>query len=291
MKHLLKTLIGFSILSMNGFSAMTLSESGHDIYVESLSNNDVAGVQALVDEGVDIDACDDNGYTLLVLAAARGKLDIVNFLIDQGADVNAREFVLRRGALDYAAQFGYEEIVEVLVKANVDVSAVNTYGKTALDYAIEGNQVKMAKLLINPTVDFETIAYEPFYLIKAIRYDRIEIAQLLIDAGVDLNVCDRFCKNALWYAMQQGHLNLVKNLIHQGATLDKVAYNDLEIKKLYSHLQNHCRSDNEWQPFIDYVEVKVSANEGKFLGLFKGIASRTSKRYRTYLVTMLTAML
>jgi RNA polymerase sigma-70 factor (ECF subfamily) len=48
-------------------------------------------VELLLVDGLDVDAADAGGRTLLSLAAQRGNLDAVEFLLRHGADVNARD--------------------------------------------------------------------------------------------------------------------------------------------------------------------------------------------------------
>lgn len=52
---------------------------------------DVAGLQALLDERVDIDARDAGGRTALMLATLHGRADAVDALLAHGADPNAAD--------------------------------------------------------------------------------------------------------------------------------------------------------------------------------------------------------
>lgn len=67
-------------------------------------------------QGVDINATDEFGYTLLMKAVRFGKLEIVKLLLKHGAKVNA---VNQAGltALEYSIQSNRPDIQEVLLNA------------------------------------------------------------------------------------------------------------------------------------------------------------------------------
>lgn len=47
-------------------------------------------VEQLIEQGADINAKADNGWTALHYAAKRGYVEVVKYLIEQGADINAK---------------------------------------------------------------------------------------------------------------------------------------------------------------------------------------------------------
>ena len=81
MKHTLLTLTITSLLAINAFAAPI-----HD----AAEAGDLAGVQAELDKGVDVNVKDMLGFTPLHLAAWHGHKEIVDLLITNGADVNAK---------------------------------------------------------------------------------------------------------------------------------------------------------------------------------------------------------
>jgi hypothetical protein len=91
-----------------------------------------ASIQALLDQGVDINARDINGCTALILASGNGRLDVVQALLAKGPDINAK--CGERTALIVAAWFGHREVVRVLLDKGADVNAKDHNG-TALDAA------------------------------------------------------------------------------------------------------------------------------------------------------------
>ena len=78
---------------------------------------DLAGVQAELDKGVDVNAKDDTGMTPLHYVAVGGHNEIIELLISSGADVNAKD-KYGETSLDVAVQFlkSKPEIVDPLRK-------------------------------------------------------------------------------------------------------------------------------------------------------------------------------
>ena len=85
MKHLLLTTIAAVLLVGCGPSVPDISI--HD----AAKNGNLAGVQAELDKGADVNAKSPNGWTPLHLAAIYGDKEVVELLIANGADVNAKD--------------------------------------------------------------------------------------------------------------------------------------------------------------------------------------------------------
>ena len=70
-------------------------------------------VQRAIDEGSDVNASDDAGYTALHAAAENNHIEIVELLLQHGADTNAAVTSGETPA-DLAALSGYESVVKLL---------------------------------------------------------------------------------------------------------------------------------------------------------------------------------
>jgi hypothetical protein len=126
MKHLLLTTIAAVVLLVTTAFAgpiHTAAEKG-----------DLAGVQAELDKGADVNKKDNDGMTPLLIAVTLGHKEIVELLIAKGADVNvAGPFSMT--PLHFAAVFGQKEITELLLAECADVDAKNLDDETPLDMA------------------------------------------------------------------------------------------------------------------------------------------------------------
>jgi len=138
MKHLLLTTIAAVLLVGTAFA---------DPIHDAAEDGDLAGVQAELDKGVDVNAKTDYGMTPLHFAAYSGHKEIAELLIAEGADVNAKE---EGGGtpLLYAAIRGHKEIAELLIDKGADVNAKDKYGFTPLYQTARFGHKEVAELLI-----------------------------------------------------------------------------------------------------------------------------------------------
>ena len=89
-------------------------------------DGDLAGVQAYLDAGVDINARDKNGSTPLHWAAFKDHKDIVELLINRGAQVNAKTdngFTPR----DWAIKRSHTHIADLLKTYGGKTSSIHTH--------------------------------------------------------------------------------------------------------------------------------------------------------------------
>jgi ankyrin repeat protein len=112
-------------------------------------HGDLAGVQAELDKGVDVNVKDPlRGVTSLHWAAVLNHKEVAELLITNGADVNVKDpggFT----PLHYAAGGGYKEIAELLIDNGADVNAVGVEeGRTPLHQAAEWGRIEVVESLI-----------------------------------------------------------------------------------------------------------------------------------------------
>ncbi len=128
--------------------------------LHAAASGDLERVKALIAAKADVDATDELGWTPLMKACFndemdRGFPDIVQALIDAGADIE-KQIVYGTRPLMLAAGRGEASVVDVLLKAGVDVLAKNEGGRTALMMVKEKfyteviNQLHEAELALDP---------------------------------------------------------------------------------------------------------------------------------------------
>ncbi|KND87468.1 putative ankyrin repeat protein, partial [Tolypocladium ophioglossoides CBS 100239] len=137
----------------------------------------------------------------LILAATCGHIGIVKFLIAApGIDINVGS------PLSWAAHMGHDAVVALLLdKDGIDVNALNTDGKTPLMLAVISKHPAVVKCLID--VDGIDLYVEgTLHRNTALHYaSSVEIIQLFIDAGADLNIQNRTGETMLADAAQTGN--------------------------------------------------------------------------------------
>jgi ankyrin repeat protein len=110
----------------------------------------------LIDQGAEVDAVDPLGRTALHLAAYYGQVEMIRFLLESGADPNIKHEIPKSSQdletpLVSAVRAGQREAVRVLIPVT-DPALRDVFG-AALGKSIEGNHVEIAALLLDAGVD------------------------------------------------------------------------------------------------------------------------------------------
>ncbi len=168
--------------------ALALTERDRAL-IDATWRNDVDAARRLIADGADVNAQDETLDSAFLLAGAEGRLDILKLTLAAGADLTSTN---RYGgtALIPACHHGHVETVRELLKTAIDVNHVNRLGWTALlEVAILGD--------------------------GGARY--VDIADMLIARGADVNLADRQGVTALAHAQQRRHEALAALLAKAGA--------------------------------------------------------------------------
>ena len=115
-------------------------------------------VKWLIERGARINA-PDNQWSALHYAVFNGQTDLAKYLIDQGADVNARS-TNGSSVLMMAVYEGHEELIKPLLEKGADRTVKNDWGDGALEWAMRGNRLKIARMITSPE-EFNIAAAEP----------------------------------------------------------------------------------------------------------------------------------
>ena len=99
-------------------------------------NNHLHVVKYLVEQGADMEKCDDDGWTPLTTASFEGHLGVISYLLEQGAN---RDTVNKRGntPLHLAAGEGHLEVTKLLMIYGADLHAKNRDGSLPIDMAAD----------------------------------------------------------------------------------------------------------------------------------------------------------
>lgn len=128
--------------------------------LETSSQNPIKKISSLISRGAQIDCCDEFGKTPLHLAAQNGNVDIVETLIRFEADSNKAD---NSGLtpIMIATREGHLEVVEKLLEfgADTNIQAQRPDGSryTALDIAIQNNNHKVIKCLLECGANYDEI--------------------------------------------------------------------------------------------------------------------------------------
>jgi ankyrin repeat protein len=122
----------------------------------AINHNDILAVQNLIQKGADVNELDANQEAPLVIAAYKGYTEIVEKLLEAGADITAVDPEMKATALHAAAYAGRTEAAKVLIAYKIDIDKQGPYnGYTALHDAIWQNNIETAKVLIDAGAKLE----------------------------------------------------------------------------------------------------------------------------------------
>ena len=188
--------------------------------IAAAERGDLTQVQVLIDRGTPIEARDSRGRTPLLAATYGNRIEVARFLIARGADVNAKN-VNEDTPFLFAGAEGRTEILKLLLP-RANLKDTNRYGGTALIPAAHHGHVETVKVLLDTTIDKNHVNKLGWTaLLEAVllgdgsaRY--IEIVQLLVAAGADVNLGDRNGVTALAHARRRNYPEMVRVLSTAG---------------------------------------------------------------------------
>ncbi|XP_067685768.1 ankyrin-3-like [Haliotis asinina] len=199
---------------------------------------------------VDINSNDRKGMTPMLLAAYRGKSDVLGLLIKKGANalavdhrkrnilhlsctgghVDTVRYVLNQTSVDInskdhiettpvllAAYHGEIKVFDILVKNGADLTAVDECGDNILHCACRGGSVEITnRILMQNIVDINSKGDEGMtpVLMAASEGER-EVFDFLVTQGADLLVTDEDGQTILHHACYGGNMEIVNYILIQ----------------------------------------------------------------------------
>jgi ankyrin repeat protein len=187
----------------------------------SIVEVDLSKVKEYLNEGIDINVSTVFGNTPLMLACEHEQLELVKFLIERGAELN-KENSSGENAV-YISATGRCDILELLLKNG---AAINCK-KPVLVKAVTKEGLGNIKLLLKAGVNLNEVNYEGYSaLMKAINNDNNEVAEFLINQGINVNLQtkDTSRYNALYLAVNRKNKKVVSLLIKAGGDVNLSCY-------------------------------------------------------------------
>ena len=174
------------------------------------------GVKDFVQLGVDVNAENSVGDTIMHYAVQSGSLEIVKYLVEHGADVNCKT-KKNESVLHYAARSRSLEIVKYLVEHGADVNSKTEKRFSILHYAARYDSLEIVKYLVEngAKVTMEDCKGDQTVLFEAVNRGNDKIVDYLLSHGAskDIHECDRLGRSLLSTACYLGKTALVQTLL------------------------------------------------------------------------------
>jgi ankyrin repeat protein len=146
----------------------------------------------------------ENAQTPLVGAILRGDIDDISRLLEDGAELNRLDCGVDAFPLGIAIAEDRADIVEMLLNAGASPGS-GDYGYTGLTLAVRYNHLEVFQLLLDAGADVDQGMEDDYrVIIEAAALGRLEMVKRLVEAGADINAYSEG-DTALMRAAYNGH--------------------------------------------------------------------------------------
>jgi ankyrin repeat protein len=125
-------------------------------------------------------------------------------------------------SLHLAIEYGDEEIVEILVKMNVDVNAKEPrLGRTPLHMAVKNDNYEISRMLLNEKASVNAVSDDNLTALHiAVANRSPAMVEMLLYYGADVNPKLKFCgKTPLYMAVEYNSPDILEMLLKEGASI------------------------------------------------------------------------
>jgi len=249
-------------------------------------------IRLLVGAGAAPNAAAANGETMLMAAIDAGSLAAVTALRELGADVNARDPQFRQSALMFAARTGHSAILETLLAAGAELDAATRIGaepQWILPNSRPGFSFGVGIIRGGLPEDRGMRPFRPggmTALLYAARNGHSGSAEVLLDAGADIELADANGITPVLMAISNNHLDTARALIGRGAELNvqdwygrSPLWSAVNVRNLYLH-NNTFEHVVERAPLLDIITLLLER------GADPNVRTRESPPVREHLLAI-----
>jgi len=166
-------------------------------------------IEYFVEQGVDINQRDRNGWTALAIATHAGQTESVAKLVTLKADINNPTNRLS-SPLILAAQKGFEDITAILIDGNAKLDLEDEKDRSALWWAAKNGHKRVVELLQQEGASPDTAVS------RFAKKGHLQAIKTLIESGIPLKVTNEEERTGLHIAARYGHLDIVKYYVEKG---------------------------------------------------------------------------
>ncbi|XP_022906707.1 ankyrin repeat domain-containing protein 17 isoform X2 [Onthophagus taurus] len=223
----------------NGANVEDHNENGHTPLMEAASAGHVGLAKILLEHGAGINThSNEFKESALTLACYKGHLDMVKFLLEAGADQEHKTDEMHTALME-ASMDGHVEVARLLLDSGAQVNMPTDSFESPLTLAACGGHVDLALLLIERGANIEEVNDEGYTpLMEAAREGHEEMVSLLLSQGANINAqTDETQETALTLACCGGFTEVADFLLKAGADIDLGASTPLMEAAQEGHLE------------------------------------------------------
>ncbi|MEP7243084.1 MAG: ankyrin repeat domain-containing protein [Gammaproteobacteria bacterium] len=172
---------------------------------------DVGVIKALLEAGADVESPGADGQTALMVVSRSSNVEAARVLIRHRAKVNAREGWRRQTALMWAAAESQPEMLKELIRSGAQLDARSQTNEWAREVSAE------PRIQWRPAGGLTALLY-------ASRQGCLACAELLVEAGADVNLADPKGLTPLIMATTNFNFDVAAYLLRKGANPNKWDY-------------------------------------------------------------------
>ena len=209
-------------------------------------SNSMQIIRHLCNAGANINYKDENGTTLFLHSCEKGRTDVIKFLINkiikdkednkENEIKDVKELIntcsKNGGGLHHAIIGQQDEVIELLLENNIDLSITNSQGDTALIYALKENQMNMFKVIYDYLINNHEINDEEKK--KILNHQNNEGNTILHELS--------YCKSSILTNMI---LKLPKEISIDPEIKNKEGFNYIEVSKNVAESESNIKKQKE----------------------------------------------
>jgi ankyrin repeat protein len=235
---LFKSGLEFAPVHMNNFN---------NLFQHAVKAGNVGNMRYLHDQGVDVNFIKQSTTRASIHEAIVTKRsEAIKLLIEWEANINLKSKNFGY-PIHIAIERGMDNIVDMLLKARVDVSVLDRFGRSPLASACYLNKLGAVKLLLSHGCRLDFYGADGYNLLHyAIIPGSFEVAEYLLSINANIQMKDGTPSYALHRATFAGHTKMVKYLLKIGANpYEKCDSQTFLLAKAKSKLlERFCSSDS-----------------------------------------------
>mmetsp|Transcript_1670 Transcript_1670/g.2848 ORF Transcript_1670/g.2848 Transcript_1670/m.2848 type:complete len:226 (+) Transcript_1670:127-804(+) len=131
----------------------------HKKFLMDAFHGDELAILNWLNQGANIQSCNEDGYTALMFAACHGRVALVWLLLDRGASTEAIDRS-RRTALARAAIWGQVGVAKLLIQRDANLEAMDRRGVTPIMHAAVNGQEAVVDLFLSHDANINRQDYQ-----------------------------------------------------------------------------------------------------------------------------------